>query len=898
MPSLTNSHNSNSFFASRAFRLAAFCVIAILLIGGGIGIWLETQPQSENRIALFNGKQFMPDELVQIEAALAKKNLSDYTIVNQTLEVPVKNRGVYVAALAESNALPQESGRTLEKVAVDISLFDSPEVRNLKIKAAQQKDLADIINSIDGISNATALWDVEKQGGLNPKTIVRASISLKSDPNCELGADKINAIRRLASNAIAGLKPENVVVVDTRTGICYSLAEETPGLASEEAVLEAPERIKDPALSKRLTAERFWNKKIADLVRASVENAIVRTTVELSDCQSETQRRIEHDPEPTIYRSEIIEDMSPAAFGINEPENVDTPLPKLRQMSAHNPGVESPNPPIASSPVTIRKTEEGVLGGKETLTTKIPLAEKCVRVSVVIPMESVIKLCRQRDLVGCEPRSTDAQVIEQMATVIRENIISIIANILPQQEAKQEPEQFIRVSFTELNNSECGIRNAELSQSDAQLPELAISNEQLAIDAQPKTSRTLREASPSQQPSAAPGSPELAIDAQRSNNSELNSLLPTPYSLFPFLTVLLFAYWYELLIIGTAVFGSMTLFGLLVYLLSRRARTKSTRPDQTIVNKRQPSEESRAPDHKKVADEPVSPISHVSAAESLLEEPTLSGESDSILGRGRRPQKGGGYPALGEVMSAEQPSSDSDFNPEFAFLQDVPAPTIAQVLSVERPQAAALALSQMSNQKAAQTLACFSADYSAQVAKRIARLETPAPEIIADFADSLKGRIKSFSEEKANRDNLAENAFDGIDKLSKIISFADVQAGREILESINQKDKSVLEPLYPVGVTFDDIANLDVESIKTIFDAANPNEAALALVGAEKDVINKLLTALPENEQQKYRSQLWLLGPTKLSDVEESRKRMVRLTLDLAVQGRVKLPSRFYSVAT
>ncbi len=353
MPSSNpQSSSSGSWFASSAFRGAAFCVLVLLIIGGGIGIWLEMQPNSENRIALFDGKQFTPDELVQIEAALAKKNLSDYTIVNQTLEIPAKSRSVYVAALAEANALPQESGRTLEKAAVDISLFDSPEVRNLKIKAAQQKDLADIINSIEGVSSASVLWDTEKQGGLNPKTIVRASVSLKSVPGYALDNAKIDAICRLTANAIAGLKTENVVIVDTRTGACY-----TQSAASSSSLADntddSPERVKDPALAKRLTAERFWNKKISELVRASVENAIVQTTVEISDCQSETQRRIEHDPEPTIYRSEVIEDLTPAVFGINQPAN----------NSDLNRVVPQPEPTSV-----LRKTEEGVLGGKEIVT--------------------------------------------------------------------------------------------------------------------------------------------------------------------------------------------------------------------------------------------------------------------------------------------------------------------------------------------------------------------------------------------------------------------------------------------------------------------------------------------------------------------------------------------------
>ena len=178
---------------------------------------------------------------------------------------------------------------------------------------------------------------------------------------------------------------------------------------------------------------------------------------------------------------------------------------------------------------------------------------------------------------------------------------------------------------------------------------------------------------------------------------------------------------------------------------------------------------------------------------------------------------------------------------------------------------------------------------------KLRELETPEPDILADIAASLKEQVDSFTVDKANASNLTSDAVNGMDKLSKIISFSDVQVGHEILEAIKQKDKSVLEPLYPIGVTFDDLAELDTNSIKTIFDAANPNELALALVDTKKDLLDKFLIALPEPERRMYRGQLWLLGPTKLSDVEESRKRIVRLAMDLAVQGKVKLPSRFYA---
>ncbi|MBR5709836.1 MAG: hypothetical protein IKX40_03690 [Thermoguttaceae bacterium] len=872
MPSTSQQNrNSSSLFASSALRWAAFCVIAILLIGGGVGIWLEMQPKSENRIALFDGKQFTPDELVQIEAALAKKNLSDYTIVNQTLEIPAKSRSAYVAALAEANALPQESGRTLEKTAVEISLFDSPEVRNLKIKAAQQKDLADIINSIEGVSNASVLWDTEKQGGLNPKTIVRASVSLKSVPGYDLDDAKIDAICRLTANAIAGLKTENVVIVDTRTGACYTQNAASSNYAADNAdSLDSPERIKDPALAKRLTAERFWNKKISELVRASVDNAIVQTTVEISDCQSETQRRIEHDPEPTIYRSEVIEDLTPAVFGINQPAN-NSDLNKL---------VPQPEP----TPV-IRKTEEGVLGGKEIVTQKSPLAEKSVSVSVVIPMDSIVTLCRNRGTIGYELRPTDAQVIEQTARAVQEKITTVIANILPQPEAKLEPEKFISITFSDAPAPVAGepvraaarktetapdgrLATAPVTQSDSQNP-LAVPNSQL-------------------------DSPSPQLATRNSQLATQKTKLAVKIAL-AILTAFLTAYRNELLLalgilLGVIAF-TMTLIAVIRWLFALAFKRKTLPAD--VQQTRHSAHASPVnPPHEK-------PCEALSPAEALLNDDVVN-EIISPSARENREsrianQENVSEPAISAFHSPREASLDDSYRPEFAFLKDVSPMKLAQILSVERPQATALVLSQIPESAAAQTLSCFSMDYRTQTVERLLHLETPEPEILADIAASVKEQLNSFTIDKANLSNLTNDPLNGMDKLSKIISFSDVQVGQEILESIRQKDKSALEPLYPVGVTFDDLADLDTNSIKTIFDAANPNEFALALVDAKKDVVKNLLAALPEKEQEMYRNQIWFLGPMKLSDVEESRKRIVRLTMDLAVQGKVKLPSRFYS---
>lgn len=358
-------------------------------------------------------------------------------------------------------------------------------------------------------------------------------------------------------------------------------------------------------------------------------------------------------------------------------------------------------------------------------------------------------------------------------------------------------------------------------------------------------------------------------------------------------TAFLYAYRYELLIALGAIVGvvvlAVALFAIIRLFRAWAIKRKSLPAD---VHKTRHSAHSLpvSPPHEK-------PSEALSPAEALLNEDAVDEEIAHILGEKRDAKS---ETDVLDLVASTSPSprevpDAGSYRPDFAFLKDVSPMKLAQILSVERPQATALILSQIPELKAAQTLSCFSMDYRTQTAERLLHLETPEPEILADIAASLKEQVNSFTVDKANLGNLTNDDMNGMDRISKIISFSDVQVGQDILEAIKQKDKSILEPLYPVGVTFDDLATLDTDSIKTIFDAANPNEFALALVNAKKEVLDKLLTVLPEDEQRMYRNQIWFQGPTKLSDIEESRKRIVRLTMDLAVQGKVKLPSRFYS---
>ncbi len=64
----------------------------------------------------------------------------------------------------------------------------------------------------------------------------------------------------------------------------------------------------------------------------------------------------------------------------------------------------------------------------------------------------------------------------------------------------------------------------------------------------------------------------------------------------------------------------------------------------------------------------------------------------------------------------------------------------------------------------------------------------------------------------------------------------------------------------------------------------------LALVGAPAAWTERVLAFLAPSEAGAVRERLSRLGPIRLSDVEEARRRIAELAQRLAMQGRIELP--------
>jgi flagellar motor switch protein FliG len=114
----------------------------------------------------------------------------------------------------------------------------------------------------------------------------------------------------------------------------------------------------------------------------------------------------------------------------------------------------------------------------------------------------------------------------------------------------------------------------------------------------------------------------------------------------------------------------------------------------------------------------------------------------------------------------------------------------------------------------------------------------------------------------------------------------------EILDNVSQHDRSLAETLSPNRSEPSDVAELDDESLAVVLRAADAELTMLALVGAMPPRVDRFLALVPEDEAREIRRELAHLGPTRLSDVEEARRRLAELARRLAIEGRVRLPRR------
>jgi len=221
--------------------------------------------------------------------------------------------------------------------------------------------------------------------------------------------------------------------------------------------------------------------------------------------------------------------------------------------------------------------------------------------------------------------------------------------------------------------------------------------------------------------------------------------------------------------------------------------------------------------------------------------------------------------------------------PPFRFLREAEVDKLARVLATERPQTIALVLPHMPPQHAGNVLARLSAGLQVDVIRRLVDLEETDPQILREVERGLQLRLSE--QVPMQRRRVA-----GLSAVAGILEACDQQVGTEILENLSHHDRQLAARLNPGGFEFVDLVEAGDEAIAVTLRSADSELIQLALVGAPPEWIERFLGLIPDAQARQVRHDLRQLGPTRLSDVEEARRRLAELARHLALQRRIRLP--------
>lgn len=204
---------------------------------------------------------------------------------------------------------------------------------------------------------------------------------------------------------------------------------------------------------------------------------------------------------------------------------------------------------------------------------------------------------------------------------------------------------------------------------------------------------------------------------------------------------------------------------------------------------------------------------------------------------------------------------------------------VAAMLKDEHPQLAAAIIAQLERPQAAAILEWLPESQRQEVVRRLAEWHGAPVEALREVDEWVAHRLLG------EHDGSEEGAGLVADLLSRMSP-----AAREEVESgLSADSPELLEQLKAQQLGMDDLARLSGESRTRFFKAVPGNTLLLALKGADPDLVDDLLTRMPETAARRMKVDLESLGASRLADIEAAQTETIRLLREMAASGELEL---------
>ncbi len=210
------------------------------------------------------------------------------------------------------------------------------------------------------------------------------------------------------------------------------------------------------------------------------------------------------------------------------------------------------------------------------------------------------------------------------------------------------------------------------------------------------------------------------------------------------------------------------------------------------------------------------------------------------------------------------------------------AKAVAQIISGEHPQIAALVLSYLEAEQGAAILALLPEEMRTEVLMRIASLN--------EVPQSALNELDHLVEKQANVPAPAAlRQIGGPKTVANLLNAMKKDKSGEELGKIEQADAEMHQKIKDLLFIFDNLLDIDDRGIQAVLRDVGSDVLALALRGAEPEVQDKIMRNMSKRAAEILRDDMEARGPVKLAEVEAAQKEVVTIAQRLAEEGTINL---------
>ena len=210
------------------------------------------------------------------------------------------------------------------------------------------------------------------------------------------------------------------------------------------------------------------------------------------------------------------------------------------------------------------------------------------------------------------------------------------------------------------------------------------------------------------------------------------------------------------------------------------------------------------------------------------------------------------------------------------------AKAVAQIISAEHPQIAAIVLSHLEAEQSASVLPLLTEEMRTEVLMRIATLNEVPQSALTELDQLVEKQANVAPPSPLRR-------IGGARTVADILNAMERDKSGEELGKIEKADTEMHQQIKDLLFVFDNLLDVDDRGIQALLREVGSDTLAVALRGAEPEVQEKILKNMSKRAAEILKDDMEARGPVKLADVEAAQKEIVTVAQRLADEGTISL---------